>query len=154
MTQGSDIRISLIGLDKRVPPDLDGTVHRSVYLPVIRDRLPDVLDLFDFAEPSLVTGHRETTNVPVQALYLLNSPFVLARARGLAIRLQRETRTNDELVNRAYELCFSRTPTLEERKRCLAFLKRAGASNKGDTVKRLISFCQALLCTAEFRNLD
>ena len=64
------------------PADLDGSRHRSVYLPVLRDRLPDVLDLFDFAEPSLVTGDRETTNVPVQALYLMNSPFVQARAEG------------------------------------------------------------------------
>ena len=51
-----DRPISLIGLDKKLPPDLDGSMYRSVYLPVIRDRLPDVLNLFDFAEPSLVTG--------------------------------------------------------------------------------------------------
>ncbi|MFO0843082.1 MAG: PSD1 and planctomycete cytochrome C domain-containing protein [Gemmataceae bacterium] len=71
--QIGDRPISLIGLDSRIPTDLDGSRHRSVYLPVLRDRLPDVLDLFDFAEPSLVTGDRETTNVPVQALYLMNS---------------------------------------------------------------------------------
>ena len=43
-----------------------GVGCRSLYLPIIRDQLPDVLDLFDFAEPSLVTDDRETTNVPVQ----------------------------------------------------------------------------------------
>src|SRR5690606_32034366 len=85
-----DKPISLIGLDKRLPADLDGSVHRSVYLPMIRDRLPDVLDLFDFAEPSQVTGVRETTNVPTQALYLMNSPFVQDRAAAFAARLQRE----------------------------------------------------------------
>ncbi len=51
-----DRPISLVGLDKRLPRDLDGSVHRSIYLPVMRDRLPDVLEVFDFAEPSLVTG--------------------------------------------------------------------------------------------------
>jgi hypothetical protein len=51
-----DRPISIIGLDKRLPPDLDDGPHRSVYLPVIRDRLPDVLDLFDFPEASLVSG--------------------------------------------------------------------------------------------------
>jgi hypothetical protein len=54
-----DRPISLVGLDKRLPRDLDGAKHRSIYLPVMRDRLPDVLDVFDFAEPSLVTGRRE-----------------------------------------------------------------------------------------------
>ncbi|HVJ87287.1 MAG TPA: PSD1 and planctomycete cytochrome C domain-containing protein, partial [Caulifigura sp.] len=67
-----DRPVSLIGLDARLPKDLDGSKNRSVYLPVIRDRLPDILELFDFAEPSLVTGERETTNVPTQALYLMN----------------------------------------------------------------------------------
>src|SRR6185312_15622447 len=52
--------------------------HRAVYLPVMRDQLPEALALFDFAEPSLVIGERATTTVPAQALFLLNNPFVLA----------------------------------------------------------------------------
>jgi hypothetical protein len=56
----------------------------------MRDRLPDVLDVFDFAEPSLVTGRRDTTNVPTQALYMLNSEFVWERAAGFAKRLKRQ----------------------------------------------------------------
>lgn len=142
-----DRPISLIGLDKRVPADLDGSVHRSVYLPVIRDRLPDALELFDFAEPSLVTGQRETTNVPVQALYLMNSPFVQKQATALAARLEREA-SDGERVERAFLLCFNRPPLLEEKDRCLSFLSKTTES------RRLFSFCQALLCTAEFRNLD
>ncbi len=47
---------------------------RSVYLPVIRDQVPEALALFDFAEPSLVTGERASTTIPAQALFLLNSP--------------------------------------------------------------------------------
>jgi hypothetical protein len=56
---------------------------RSVYLPIARNVLPDALEVSDFAESSLVSGSRETTNVPVQALYLLNSDFVTTRRRGL-----------------------------------------------------------------------
>ncbi len=48
--------------------------NRSVYLPIARDILPDALAVFDFAEPTLVSGSREVTNVPSQALYLLNRP--------------------------------------------------------------------------------
>ena len=108
----------------------------------------DALELFDFAEPSLVTGQRETTNVPVQALYLMNSPFVTQRANALAARLTREADAAEGRVERAFLLCFSRGPDAEEKKQSLAFLnKQAGPAT-------LASFCQALLCTAEFRNLD
>ncbi len=42
--------------------------HRSVYLPVVRDQVLESLALFDFADPSLVTGERATTTGPAQAL--------------------------------------------------------------------------------------
>jgi hypothetical protein len=153
-----DRPISLIGLDAKLPADLDGSRHRSVYLPVLRDRLPDVLDLFDFAEPSLVTGDRETTNVPVQALYLMNSPFVQARAKALADRLRHE-QGDEARIRRAFLLCFSRLPDADEMKTALAYLEQ-GKPGTGDDANDkkhadlLAVCCQALLATAEFRNLD
>jgi len=147
-----DRPISLIGLDASLPADLDGTRHRSVYLPVLRDRLPDVLDLFDFAEPSLVTGDREITNVPVQALYLMNGPFVQARAKGLAERLIREASDDEQRIRRGFMLCLGRLPDAEEAKIAAAFL--AEAAVKGDLEKILAAFCQSLFATAEFRNID
>ncbi len=149
-----DRPISLIGLDKRVPADLDGSVHRSVYLPIIRDRLPEILDLFNFAEPSLVTGQREITNVPLQALYLLNSPFVSRRAEALAARLERETSKPQAQIERAFLLCFGRLPLEAETERSLDFLHQTNTQDDKAGHDKLISFCQALLCTAEFRNLD
>lgn len=155
-TKIGDRPISLIGLDPNIPADLDGSRHRSVYLPVLRDRLPDVLDLFDFAEPSLVTGDRETTNVPVQALYLMNSPFVQSRATALADRVQREAESHEQRLRHAFVLCFSRAPDAEETKLAAAFFDQ-NPVNSGDGPqyrKLLASYCQALLATAEFRNLD
>jgi hypothetical protein len=159
-----DRPISLIGLDTRLPRDLDGSRHRSVYLPVLRDRLPDALDLFDFAEPSLVTGDRDTTNVPLQALYLMNGPFVQARAAALADRLLREQPGSDDAprLRRAFLLCYSRPPTAAELDRAAAFLAQArpGAGADADepdaarSRRWLAACCQALLSTAEFRNLD
>ena len=168
-----DRPISLIGLDKRLPTDLDGATHRSVYLPVIRDRLPEVLDLFDFAEPGLVTGRRETTNVPIQALYLMNSPFVRARAEGMAARLLQSTNEPSKQIHQAFLLCFSRSPDPLEQQRSLEFLQADGEtksasesavkksatdnefeSDDAESRELLISFCQGLMSTAEFRNLD
>ena len=155
-TKIGDRPISLIGLDPNIPADLDGSKHRSVYLPVLRDRLPDVLDLFDFAEPSLVTGDRETTNVPVQALYLMNSTFVQSRATALADRVHREADNHEQRLRHAFVLCFSRAPDAEETKLAAAFFDQTQVNSDNDQQYRklLASYCQALLATAEFRNLD
>jgi len=161
-----DRPVFLIGLDRNIPRDLDGSTHRSVYLPVLRDRLPDVLDLFDFAEPSLVTGARETTNVPVQALYLMNSPFVRERSVSLAARLQKKNTSRDRIIREAFLRCFSREPDeaeLEIARRHLSH--RPGESDKsgrpGETgwsgqeaTAELAAFCQGLMATAEFRHVD
>jgi mono/diheme cytochrome c family protein len=156
-----DRPISLVGLDKRLPRDLDGSVHRSIYLPVMRDRLPDVLEVFDFAEPSLVTGKREATNVPTQALYLMNSPFVHDRAEAMANRLRRETKNDHAFIEKAFRYCYGRGPTSDETIRVLTFLqfaehgdKKTGDKNTGDRFRQVVSCCQALLSTAEFRVLD
>ena len=48
----------------------------ALYLPVIRSGLYDLFQAFDFADPSVVTGRRETTTVAPQALFLMNSDLV------------------------------------------------------------------------------
>lgn len=151
-----DKPISLIGLNPKLPRDLDGSTCRSVYLPVIRDRLPEVLDLFDFAEPSLVTGQREVTNVPVQALYMMNSSFVEQRSRALANRIDQQSKVPVEQVQLAFVICFCREPEPEEIAASVAFLAAGSSAGKNDTdvPAVLIDFCQALFCAGEFRNLD
>ena len=65
--------------------------HRSIYLPIIRDNLPEALALFDGADPSLITADRQQTTVPSQALFLLNNEFV-ARASDAAAGRRRHQR--------------------------------------------------------------
>lgn len=137
--------VSLLSFNAKLPPDLDGSRHRSVYLPVIRDHLPDVLEQFDVANPSLVTGRRDVTNVPLQALYVMNGPFVQEQARALARRVQKAR----DPVQEAFQLCFNRSPDEPERRMVRKFLDDAGDHEKG-----LAAFCQALLGSAEFRQVD
>jgi cytochrome c553 len=137
--------VALIGFNAKLPPDLDGSRHRSVYLPVIRDHLPDVLEQFDVANPSLVTGGRDVTNVPLQALYVMNGPFVLEQARALARRVQKA----QDPVQEAFQLCFNRSPDEQEIRMVRKFLEDAGDHEQG-----LAAFCQALLASAEFRLVD
>tara|TARA_R110000850_G_scaffold272306_1_gene407350 strand:- start:536 stop:1522 length:987 start_codon:yes stop_codon:yes gene_type:complete len=147
-----DRNAALLGFAKGVPADLDGNTHRSVYLPVVRDRLPDVLELFDFAETSLVTGNRETTNVPTQALYLMNSEFVGARAAALAEQVKGLDR--DAAIRAVFERCLSRPPDETEVAMAEAFFETAAAGSSGGLDNCLKQYCQAVLSTAEFRNLD
>lgn len=142
---------AMIPFNKRIPEDLDGSTHRSVYLPVMRDQLPDVLRQFDFAEPSLVTGKRDVTNVPPQALYLMNSDFVRARAAALAKWVIDEN-TEEKRIMAVYERCLNRAPDEEEKRLVQEFL--ADAANTADLEKRWQDVCQALLASADFRMID
>ncbi len=124
---------------------------RSVYLPVPRDAVPDVLSVFDFAEQSMVAGKREVTTVPSQALYLLNNDFVAQQARRFADRVLALPAATQ--ITSAFELAFARSPTEHERQQALSFFNDA---TSGSAVERATwtSFCRALFCSAEFRLMD
>lgn len=142
---------AMIPFNKKIPEDLDGSTFRSVYLPVMRDQLPDVLRQFDFAEPSLVTGKRDVTNVPPQALYLMNSDFVRARAAALAKRVMEED-TVEKRIALVYQRCLNRVPDAEETRLVSDFL--AGTTNATNLKERWQDLCQALLASADFRMID
>ena len=130
--------------------------HRSVYLPVVRDRVLESLALFDFADPSLVTGERATTTGPAQALYFLNGPLVIRQAEALADRVRAIEGDEAHRVDRAYRIALARRPTVVERDRALAFLREFAARAGGTDPARgaWSAFCQALLAGAEFRYRD
>jgi hypothetical protein len=106
---------------------------RSVYLPIVRDMVPEALDVFDFAEPAFVTGDRAETNVPTQALYLMNAPEVLAAADAFAARLladgdsgrgkSSERAADSERIMMAFQLALGRKPTAAEINAAREFLK-------------------------------
>ena len=122
---------------------------RSVYLPIVRDFVPEALELFDFAEPSLVIASRETTNVPAQALYLMNSPFVRASAQAAARRVLASPLDNNARVDLLHQLTLGRRATDAERKRAADFLASGSA-----TEATWATLCQALFACAEFRYLN
>ncbi|HEY1784256.1 MAG TPA: PSD1 and planctomycete cytochrome C domain-containing protein, partial [Pirellulales bacterium] len=59
------------------------TQRRTIYGQVERQNLPGLFRTFDFANPDTHSAQRFTTIVPQQALFLLNSPFVVEQARSL-----------------------------------------------------------------------
>lgn len=97
--------------------------HRSVYLPLLRTLVPESLEVFDFAEQGLVTGSRQTTTVPPQALYLLNDEFVRRQSLNLAERLIADAGSDSaERVRRVYRVTVGREATADEVVRALAFV--------------------------------
>lgn len=130
--------------------------YRSVYLGIIRNGLPESLAMFDVADPSLIVGQREVTTVPSQALYLMNSPFVIEQAKGLAQRVLAKTGDDADKINLAFRIALARNATDAEKQRVLAFLRELG-DNPGSNVGRAgawTAFCQTLLASAEFRYLQ
>jgi Protein of unknown function (DUF1553)/Protein of unknown function (DUF1549)/Planctomycete cytochrome C len=130
--------------------------RRSVYLPLIRNDLPDFLTVFDFADPDVVVGARAVTTVPAQALLMLNSSFVRGQAARLAERAFRdEPRDDERRLNHIYELTLGRLPTKAESARAFGYLDRLSSSgDRGKTVAAWASFCHALLASTEFRFLE
>ena len=83
-----------------------------------------------YSSPFAPIGRRNVSNVPAQALTLLNDPFVHAMARHWADRLLQATeRDTDSLIDAAYRDAFARAPTAEEIEACSAFLHQAAADH-------------------------
>ena len=134
--------------------------HRSIYLPIVRNAVPEVLKLFDFAEPSILVGERPVTTVPTQALYFLNSELVTAQCDRLAQRLLAKASMDDaKRINLAYQSVLSRDATDSEVKRARKYIEKlADDISAGDEDRRQLmawsGFCQILFGSAEFRYVD
>jgi hypothetical protein len=96
--------------------------RRSVYLMVQRARRHPYLSLFDGADPNLSAAERGQTTTPLQALYLMNSPFVHAQSAGQARRLLGGASDGPGRVRLAYELALGRAPEGDEMAEALAFV--------------------------------
>jgi hypothetical protein len=122
--------------------------HRTVYLPIVRDGLPEILILFDFPDPSLIIGERATTTVPAQSLYLMNNPFVIRQAEGLTDKLLALSGGDDAKLTHAYRLCFSRLPSESELADAEKFIADYGKQHSRRAT--WAAFAQALFSSAEF----
>jgi hypothetical protein len=86
--------------------------RRSVYGRVDRQFLPGTFRTFDFASPDLHTPERIDTTVPQQALFMMNSPFVVERARALANRADVLAISDPaKRIEKLYEIVYQRGPT-------------------------------------------
>ena len=125
--------------------------RRSVYVPVFRNALPELFEVFDFADPSVCTGTRTTSTVAPQALFLMNNPFVLEQARATAQLLLEESHPdNVARIVRAFRLILGRCPSAGEERIVAEFLRKLGKDEKSrrDGWAR---FVQTLFASIDFR---
>ncbi|MBI1313043.1 DUF1553 domain-containing protein [bacterium] len=147
--------------------------RRSVYLMTQRLFRHPFLGLFDGPDRNSSTSQRTATNVPGQALFLMNSPFVKEQAAAFARRIETETRASetatdstipepDDLdvrrLDRIYQLAFGRNPMLGEQQSLLQFLQQyrtqGGELDDGKSDDSLLALCRAVLTSNEFFFVD
>ena len=99
------------------------SARRAVYGFVERQNLPNLFRTFDFASPDTTSPQRFSTTVPQQALFLMNSPFVIQQAKNLAARAELESCSRPEdRIRRLYEVAYQREPDRDELKLALRFV--------------------------------
>jgi hypothetical protein len=136
---------------------LDGAGRRSIYLEVRRNFLPPMLLAFDTPTPFNTMGRRSVSNVPAQALILMNDPFVQQQAKLWAgATLADKGAAPAQRVLRMYLSAFSRPPTAGETSAVLAFLDQQAAqldiaeAERLNDVRPWTDLAHALINTKEF----
>ena len=138
--------------------NLAGNLHepsskRSVYLCYLRSAPPPELAAFDLPDFISVTGKRNLSTIPGQALHLFNSPFVLNQATRLAERLADSSDDKSERAQLAFRQVLNRNATPEELDQALQLVRLTQAELNSEN-KAWASLAQALLATNEFRYVD
>ena len=89
--------------------------RRTVYAMIDRNALPDMFGTFDFANPDMSTGERIMTTVPQQALFMMNSPFVVEQVKNLLAREDfPKTGVDEDKVRVIFRTALQRQPTSRE----------------------------------------
>jgi len=126
--------------------------RRSVYVPVFRSSLPELFEVFDFANSSLVTGRRTLSTVAPQALFMMNHPFVRTQAKLAAERLLGDSQPKEEhRIDHAYLRILGRHATAAEIALSQKFLKSVIDTTEKGRGEAWTQMVQSLFSTIDFR---
>ncbi len=128
------MRDSLLSVAGQLDPKMGGRAEqlteppyskrRAVYGFIDRQNLPGTFRTFDFASPDTTSPQRYSTTVPQQALFMLNSPFVIERAKALAKDPASSGGASEAQVQTLYRQVLGRAPASAEVDVALRFLGR------------------------------
>lgn len=133
--------------------------RRSIYQPVVRSALYEVFQAFDFADPSVSGGKRETTTIAPQALFMMNSKLVAEQTEALATSLLAdETLSDTDRIQQIYSVCYNRPASKDETERALRYVEQYAHAQetRGNDEPRAAeltawqSLCRAVIASNEF----
>ncbi|MFO1022784.1 MAG: PSD1 and planctomycete cytochrome C domain-containing protein [Planctomycetales bacterium] len=131
--------------------------RRSLYLPVIRNNVYDVLQLLDFPDPAVPNGDRATTTVAPQALLMMNSELVMQSAEQLAKQVLADPGTDEQRISRVIAIAYGRETAAEECRANLELVSQVDktlSAKEQDAAKRKLQawtvMCHAILAANEF----
>ena len=125
--------------------------RRSVYTPAFRVKRHELFELFDFGNINFTLGQRNVSTVALQALYLLNNPFVIEQSRHAAENLLQEVQDPQSRLDTAFLKTLGRIPTPQEQALVSGYLQ-GGLSS--DSIEEWASVFQTLFGTIDFRYLQ
>jgi cytochrome c553 len=127
---------------------LDGAGRRSIYLAVRRNFLTPMLLAFDYPLPQTTIGRRNISNVPAQALSLLNDPMMFEQADLCAAEIMKSTSTTPDRIVELYLKAFGREPTSEEVRTVVSFLDSNDSTESPQQRWSLV--CHSIMNAKEF----
>ncbi|MEO1996311.1 MAG: DUF1553 domain-containing protein, partial [Planctomycetaceae bacterium] len=127
--------------------------RRAVYWPVFRNSLPDIFKVFDFANPSMVTGRRDSSSTAPQALFMMNNPWVIQQAEQAATRLL-AIPGNDDLgrAERIVLQTLGRPASSDELRSIVSYVKNGAPPTTRQA--RWSQVIQSLFASIDFRYID
>jgi len=129
--------------------------RRAVYGFIDRQDLPNLFRVFDIASPDQSSPRRPRTTVPQQALFLMNSPFVVEQAQSLAARPEvAAAESDDAKIAALYRLVLTRQPDTDELVIGRQFVASATAQTDGTKLSAWEQYAQLLLLTSEVMYVD
>jgi hypothetical protein len=140
-----------MGGGKSAELDDPANQRRTLYARISRLKLNDLLMQFDYPDPNVHSEKRSVTNTPIQKLFVLNSPFMIAQSKALAARLATDAPQSDEArINYAYQMLFARSPSENETRLAIEFLQESEDS----PMTRWQQYAQILLASNEAFYVD
>jgi hypothetical protein len=151
-------RDAILAVSGRLDPQVGGESiepqdpqarKRTVYSKISRLELNRMLSLFDYPDPNTHSEHRVETTTPLQKLFAMNSPFMVAEAEAFAKRLIASHSNFEDRILEASELCYSRPPTAAEQELAGDFF-----GTEADSVELWTQYAQVLLASNELLFVD
>ena len=131
---------------------LDGARRRSIYTAVRRNFISPFMLTFDTPVPFSTMGRRNVSNVPAQALILMNDPLVVDLSKKWAERAISMNTSTESRVQWMYMTAFARPPTNQEYAIAIDYLNSqvTDDGSESEEIRRWSDFAHALINTKEF----